>query len=99
MGKMKVVYEGPYSARELAAVDLKKAGVEEFTKTMFLKGKAVEVEEEVGKALIENKLFGNFRAARTKNKTEDVNELEDDSKPEKVADATGPSVSTKTTTK
>lgn len=56
-----VAYKGPYDRWTLAAADLKKAGVEGFSKTVFPLGDPVEVDEAVAKALTENKLFqGHF---------------------------------------
>jgi hypothetical protein len=57
----KVVYrERGIDARELAADDLKKAGVEGFTKTRFNKGEPVEVTDEVAEALVSGKLGKGF---------------------------------------
>lgn len=53
-----VKYTGRADARVLSARDLKLAGVEGFSKTTFLRRRAVEVDDEVAQALTENKLFG-----------------------------------------
>lgn len=56
-----VKYVGRHHFRELAADDLKKAGVEGFSATSFKSGEEVEVAPEVAKALVENTgLFGEF---------------------------------------
>lgn len=66
----KVTFVGRDDQRILSADDLKKAGVEGFTKTTFVKGQAAEVSPEVAKALTENvKLFGKFRVEEEKAET------------------------------
>lgn len=57
-----VIYRGRADVRELAAEDLKKAGVEGFKKTRFPRNTPVEVSDEVAAALTnpDYKLFGNF---------------------------------------
>jgi len=58
---MKVAYDsGGQDDRELSAADLKAAGVEGFHKTVFPKGQAVEVSDEVGEALLNHELFDGF---------------------------------------
>lgn len=48
-------------ARELSAPDLKKVGVEGFSKTTFRRGEVVEVEDDVADALVNNdEYFGDF---------------------------------------
>lgn len=54
---MFVKYKGRSDVRELAAEDLRKAGVEGFRKTSFLRNESTEVPDEVGRALIEHELF------------------------------------------
>jgi len=59
-------------ARELTAADLKKAGVEGFTKTLFRKGEVVDVDDEVAEALTGHALFKGFSIVDPKAKTEEV---------------------------
>lgn len=57
----KVAFQGPEHIRILASEDLKKAGVEGFTKTSFNRHEPAEVSAEAAKALTERgDLFGNF---------------------------------------
>lgn len=59
-----VKFTGRADARILSAADLAKAGVEGFTKREFRKGEAVEVDDTVAKALIDNSdIFGDFESA------------------------------------
>ena len=61
----KVTFQGPEDVRELAAADLKKAGVEGFSKTEFRKGVEVEVDDAVASALLaDSGLFGKFAAEK-----------------------------------
>lgn len=52
-----VVYNGPHDAMELGSADLKKAGVEGFSKSTFEQGSPYEVDEEVAQALTEHSIF------------------------------------------
>lgn len=62
MATATVKFTGRDDSRTLSANDLKKAGVEGFTKTTFARGEAVEVEREVAQALVEHEaLFGQFQ--------------------------------------
>lgn len=54
----KVKYTGPSDVRELNAADLKKVGVDDFKKTQFPRGEAVEVSDAAAKHLLEHDLFG-----------------------------------------
>lgn len=71
MTNRRVVYQGTSDQRILDANDLKKAGVDGFTKTTFYKGIPQEVPGPVADALLknENKLFG------PDNDFEDVGEM------------------------
>ena len=67
-----VKFTGRAGIRELAADDLKKAGVEGFTKKQFPKGIYVEVEDEAADALVGNEaLFGKFEKV-TKNSDQEL---------------------------
>lgn len=63
MAKTLVQYTGRDDLRILDASDLKKAGVEGFSKTSFARGQAVEVEKEVADALTaaDSELFSDFK--------------------------------------
>lgn len=57
----KIAYTGSSDFNILGADDLKKAGVEGFSKTTFAKGETKEVEDGVASALIADPdLFGKF---------------------------------------
>jgi hypothetical protein len=61
----KVVYTGFADVRELTTADLAKAGVEGFTKTLFPRKKAVEVDDKVADALLApDNIFGEFRLSK-----------------------------------
>lgn len=63
---MQVQYAGWEDVRELAAVDLKKVGVEGFKSTHFHRQVPTEVSDEVGQALLENPdMFGDFVETET----------------------------------
>jgi hypothetical protein len=56
-----VAYRGPSDSRTLTAADMKKLGVEDFTKTTFQKGENVEVPDKAAEVLTSHKaLRGQF---------------------------------------
>lgn len=72
----KIKFTQPHiDTRTLASEDLKKVGVEGFTKRDFVNGQEVEVDEEVATALLENgDLFGQFEAVEDGASTLDIEE-------------------------
>lgn len=58
---MYVEYRGRAHSRELGAEDFAKAGITDyFRDIVFLRNEKVEVPDELGKALVENSIFGLF---------------------------------------
>lgn len=86
-------FMGAWDARVLSSADLKKHGVEDFTKTMFPRGQAVEVSEEVAEVLLSNaKIFGKFE--KVEEGTEDVQTTADVEKPATPSNARSTSTRT-----
>lgn len=70
---MKVAYVGRSDVRSLAAEDLKPHGVEGFRKTEFKRGETVEVDDAVGKVLIEDSgTFGSFKEVTSEEEETDL---------------------------
>lgn len=93
----KVVFTGPEDIRELAPVDLKKAGVEDFEATTFIKGQVAEVTSDAAKALVETDLFGNFVKLKKSSpeKTEEKAEEKREAEPSDLPAENGTDKSTK----
>ena len=67
MANIKFKGRGHVDVHTLAAEDLQKAGVEGFRKTDFPLDQAVEVSDEVARAILEDPdLFGKFEAVEAK---------------------------------